>query len=219
MLEKLANVCRALASESKLLIVHILSRKTELPATDIARETDMTKPMVSNHLKQLVALGLASPRRSGAHVFYSLGVHQPSQQTFDPLPLVRLALNDAKWASKGWETTELVHLSSETATQLSPVTAHVLDIVFDAATAFGNVRRLQILRLLGSSGARTATEIRQELSMSASAVDRHLEKLWRRGYVRQEGGVWRLRKDAKTPFHAKLWALVRSALETTSRSS
>jgi len=87
-------------------------------------------------------------------------------------------------------------------------------ILFDAATAFADVRRLQILRRLARGEEATAATLGQELKMSPWAVARQTDKLMRRGYLRSrettETAVYRLAETFKTPIHAALWELVRS---------
>jgi DNA-binding transcriptional ArsR family regulator len=56
-------------------------------------------------------------------------------------------------------------------------------LVFEAATAFTDLRRIQILRHLATGAEVTAEAMGKELSMSAGAVSRHTNKLMRRGYL------------------------------------
>jgi len=88
-------------------------------------------------------------------------------------------------------------------------------LVLDAATAFTDLRRLQILRRLDAHGPATVAQIREELSMSKQAVSRHMTKLTRRGYVvaadAQAGAqAYALAAQAKTPVHAELLGIIRA---------
>jgi biotin operon repressor len=89
--------------------------------------------------------------------------------------------------------------------------------IFDAATAFTNVRRLQILRRLNKDDVVTSEVLSQELSMSESAVSRHTAKLIRRGYVNLAQSKrplgYRLAGKFKSPIHARLFKIVRSQWE------
>jgi len=122
-------------------------------------------------------------------------------------PLLRRALCKHKWATRGWDAETIVHLAAETVGSCGVTVARVLDVVFDAATAFGNVRRLQIVQLLRQRGTCAPHTIVGEAAMSPIACLRHLDKLQRRGYVRHMGAAaWSLCEKARTPFHAALLA-------------
>ena len=88
----------------------------------------------------------------------------------------------------------------------------VYAVIFEAATAFTDLRRLQILRQLARRGPCTVRSLIDDLSMSEDAVSRHASKLQRRGYVvAQRSGrrvTYQLARDAKSPVHAKLFEIV-----------
>ena len=88
------------------------------------------------------------------------------------------------------------------------------NVVFEAATAFANVRRLQILRWLVDGGEAQVDALTEKLRMSESAATRHMAKLSRRGYVRASRVgrelVYRLAPRSKTPIHTTLFRIVRS---------
>ena len=86
------------------------------------------------------------------------------------------------------------------------------DIVFEAATAFTDVRRLQILRRLTRGDVVTVDILMAELSMSDAAVSRHTTKLIRRGYVAADAAgrafAYRLASQCKTAIHARFFEIV-----------
>jgi DNA-binding transcriptional ArsR family regulator len=88
-------------------------------------------------------------------------------------------------------------------------------LLFHAATAFTNVRRLRVLRRLAATKTVTAESLSEELHMSSSAVSRHLIKLIRRGFAQTVPGRWplayELARQFKTPIHAEMLAIVRSS--------
>jgi ArsR family transcriptional regulator, arsenate/arsenite/antimonite-responsive transcriptional repressor len=70
------NVLKALADETRVRIVHILSCG-ELCACDIQAYFDLTQPTLSHHLSLLVDSGLVVARPEGKWTHYSL-----SKETF-----------------------------------------------------------------------------------------------------------------------------------------
>ncbi|HUT34699.1 MAG TPA: winged helix-turn-helix domain-containing protein [Planctomycetota bacterium] len=116
-------------------------------------------------------------------------------------------------AAVGWEHDRILHLSAETVKKVPAAAATAMDIIFDAATAFANVRRLQVVKLLQQKGGCSAAGIQQGLKMSPPACWRHLGKLKRRGYARQEPpGTWVLVAHPKPRFHRGLLKQVIEAL-------
>jgi predicted transcriptional regulator len=64
----------ALADETRLHILELLTRQDELPAQDIIAELGLSQSNVSRHLKQLVSAGFLYERRGeGANKTYRLG--------------------------------------------------------------------------------------------------------------------------------------------------
>jgi hypothetical protein len=105
----------------------------------------------------------------------------------------------------GWDEQTLIHVAATTVEQVGSVRARLLDVIFDAATAFSNVRRLQLLRFPAERGPSLEASIVGELKMSPAACRRHTDKLLRRGLVRRQGGTgWALSDGARTPFHGGL---------------
>jgi len=88
------------------------------------------------------------------------------------------------------------------------------NILFDATTAFTNLRRIQILRQLVTGQVLAVETLGKDLGLSASAVSRHTAKLISRGYVDScRAGrclEFRLARKFKTPLHARLFEIVRS---------
>jgi DNA-binding transcriptional ArsR family regulator len=213
MMENIAATCRALACDVRLVALHHLRFGAELSAGELAARIGLPLDWLSSHLARLVALRLVSRRRSGGRVLLRLAVSPSPEARFDPLPAVCRALTEPQWATLGWNEEELLHLTSPVVNSLRPPSRRVLDVVFDAATAFGNVRRLQILRLLMQESPRTAAAIVGGLGMSSAACRRHVDKLLRRGCLRQAGtGAWSQSESGKTPFHETLLREVRNEL-------
>jgi len=213
MLEAVCLVCRAVAGEARLRVLHALAGEEELPGKGVARRAGITPPGASKHMARLVAAQLARARRSGAYVYYGLATERG--HGFGPAVggLVARACRDPRWATAQWREKGVIHLSSDTVARVGTRPARALDVVFDAATAFGNVRRLQIVRLLSLRPPCELGRVRQELRMSLRACERHLDKLARRRYVRRvASGEWALADRWRPPFHAALLGAVLSVL-------
>ena len=220
MLEEITATCRALACEANLIILELLSREGELSAGDIAERAGRLRSVTSTHLGKLATQGLVERRRSGGRVHYQLCSGPVEGTRFAPTALLGRAFGRARWAVKGWDEGQLLHISGGGAADEGSVRRVLLDVVYDAATAFTNVRRLQIVCLLAVRGAITESAVRGELSMSRAACWRHLDKLVSRGYARSVGqGGWEVRATGRTPFHRGLRGSVLAALGGSSRCS
>jgi ArsR family transcriptional regulator, lead/cadmium/zinc/bismuth-responsive transcriptional repressor len=66
---------RALADPTRLVIVDALDKGGELCVCDLAWITGRAQNLVSHHLRSLKGEGLATARREGKIVFYSLTEH------------------------------------------------------------------------------------------------------------------------------------------------
>lgn len=209
MLETTAAVCRAIASEPKLLLLHQLALHGELDAVELASRTDLAAGGVSRHIQRLSGLGLVERRRSGAHVFCRLACSEQHDFGASAAALLLRVWRDPRWATSGWDEEGILHLQPNMLGHVNQQVARALDVVFDAATAFGNVRRLQLLRLVVRAGSCTDERIVAELKMSPVACWRHTDKLVRRGVLRRQGAAgWALSEGQRTPVHAALLSLV-----------
>jgi ArsR family transcriptional regulator, arsenate/arsenite/antimonite-responsive transcriptional repressor len=65
------NAFKALADPTRRKILDLL-KGGDLTAGEIAKNFDMTKPSISNHLSQLKQAGLIWDERKGQHIIYSL---------------------------------------------------------------------------------------------------------------------------------------------------
>ncbi len=207
MLETIAATCRCLACDARLAIIHALCHQTELRASAIAREVGISAELAAHHLRRLTACAVIRPRRSGRYIYYRLTPTPAPPSRFAPVGLLRRAFRDTAWPAKGWDKDEVVHITFPQAAALAPHVVRAMDIVFDATTAFGQVRRLQLMRFLACEGQAGVEKLTQQLSMSPQACWRHLDKLVRRGYIRAaRRGVWALCERGETPFHEALLA-------------
>lgn len=218
MLETIAGVCRAVASEPRLLVLYHVAVCGELPSGQIAERAKLARNCTSVHLGHLASLGFLVRRRSGARVAYRLAGGSGSGLA-PPVGLLARAFSNPRWAVQGWREGEALHICREVAARVTPTVARAMDVVFDAATAFTNARRLQILRHaieLGSCDEATVPR----LHMSLLAWHRHVDKLRRRGYiVASTDGGWVVSTRHRSRFHGELLQYVCDAQGIPSRSS
>jgi DNA-binding transcriptional ArsR family regulator len=70
--EDLARVFHTLSSPSRLRILTVLSKGRDMTGAAIAKELDIPKPSVSQHLTRLCVGGLLVRRRDRQRVLYSI---------------------------------------------------------------------------------------------------------------------------------------------------
>jgi DNA-binding transcriptional ArsR family regulator len=204
--EIIVRVMRTVACATRLRILSVLARQRECAPSELARRLGLGMDSVCVHLKHLATAGLIQRRRSG---MWCHGV------AASPYPEGTFSGSVAKWlyallcdparALNGSAVDQRRDSGSLT------VEGRVHGILFEAATAFANVRRLQLLRRL-RKGPATAEELSQELSISYPALSRHTAKLIRRGYVQTDrtrrGMTYRLSGAPKSAIHGELLAFV-----------
>ncbi len=209
--EIIVRVLRTVACSARLRILSNLACVSETCPSHLARELGMGIDLVSTHLARLSSAGLVTRRRSGARC------HCTAESPYPPDAFSGKITSWLTEAFRGPKRTMkdrgVAGLKGAGPTQ-PDMELHCIFI--DAATAFTNVRRLQILRRLTTREQEVlAVEtLSQELGMSESAVSRHTSKLIRRAYV-EAGRVgrrleFRLASKSKTPLHGKLLEIVRS---------
>ena len=209
MYEIIVRVMRVIASATRLRILSHLVRSGETPPTVLARELGIALDLISAHLRRLVAVGLIQRRRSGAWSFcvaqssYGEGTLSNSVMSW-----LRETLRNPKRTLKHSGVGQVRNVSA------GSVEAQLHELVFEAVTAFTDVRRLQILHRLAQGGAVPLRTLKEELSMSSPALHRHMTKLSRRGYVEASPAgrslTYRLASQPKTPIHGRLLEIVRS---------
>ena len=209
MSELIVRVFRTVACHTRLRIISRLFEGEEALPSQLARDLRLRRDLVSSHLARLASVGLIQRRRSGARC-HCAAVSAYSDRTLSgqvvawlrealAAPLPRSAAGARRGARAPWAL------------------ADAANVVFDAATAFTSVRRVQILRRLAQGDGVSVSKLMRELSMSDAAVSRHMGKLVRRGYVcAAHSGrplAYRLAPDAKTPHHSRLFDIVRAHWE------
>jgi len=127
--------------------------------------TGISPHNASTQLRALNARGLITPRRENQKVIY----RAEANEELVAAPALLEALHNA-FAKK------------------TPA-----KIIFYSCTAFTHERRIELARAL-AEGPRTFGELRNHTEMSISALAHHLEKLSARGFVKEQEGLYRLRR-------------------------
>jgi DNA-binding transcriptional ArsR family regulator len=68
--KQLMGVFKVLANDTRLRLLHALSRKSEVCVTDLAAAVGMKPQAVSNQLQRLNDQGIVGARREGNQVYY-----------------------------------------------------------------------------------------------------------------------------------------------------
>jgi DNA-binding transcriptional ArsR family regulator len=176
--EIVMRLARALASFERLQILSRLAAAGERSPTRLGRELQMSLNSLSGHLAKLATAGLMKRRRSGRWSYcVAESPYSPSTLSGMTVAWLRKMLSAPKRTLQDCGDEEVHRLSAEEAQ------TRVHKLVFEAATAFTDLRRLQILRRLGAGREATAEALSKELSMSERAARRHTNKLVRRRYL------------------------------------
>jgi DNA-binding transcriptional ArsR family regulator len=214
MYELIVRLARTVANDERLRILAHLMSHGETAPKELARGLHLSPNALAGHLAKLVAVGLVSRRRSGRWNYCS------AASPYRPTALSAMAL--------AWLRGSLVEptRSTENGSRRTGASSTVAEgrearrLVFEAATAFTDLRRLQIMRRLKEQGPATGAALGQELKISPLAVRRHLNKLQRRGLVGAtvagSGDTCAVADGAKSAVHAEWWRIVSTVLATES---
>jgi len=210
--ELVVRILRTVACKARIRIMSRLSAVNEATPTELARQLRVRRDVLCVHLARLAAAGLILRRRSGARCYCAArSPYSESTLSGRITEWLRNALRPAAPGASGG--TRAAQGGSDTA----QVSSEADRAVFEAATAFTNVRRLQILRRLAKGKAADGPTLQQELKMSPQAVARHVGKLIRRAYVsatrRKRRLLYQLVPQGKTPLHARLLEIVMDSWE------
>jgi DNA-binding transcriptional ArsR family regulator len=208
--EIIVRLCRAIASRPRLRILSHLAQHGEAMPTRLQTELGLPLNTLSQHLRALSVVGLIRSRRSGVRCYYEFRSPYNEQTLSGRMSKLLKKLLEKPAGGAHCELHEVRNDSSPPAMK----TRH--DAVFDAATAFTDLRRLQILQYLQTHPQATAQELISQLKMSGYAVSRQTAKLRRRGFlVPQRIGsnqlAFRLSAQCKTRIHGRMLEIVRAA--------
>ncbi len=210
--EIIVRLCRAIASRPRLRILSRLAKHGEAIPTVLQHELRLPLNVVSHHLRTLASVGLISGRRSAARCYYEFRSRYPKNTlSGDMSAWLRDLLRSAPGATSG----EVKEAHSPSA---PPSDAKLHTVIFEAATAFTDLRRVQVLDYLGTHAQASGATLAAQLKMSEFAVSRQTTKLRRRGILLASregmtGLVFQLAAHSKTPIHGRMLRIVRSALQ------
>jgi len=206
--EVIVRVMRALACFSRIEMLRLMIREGELTPRALSEKLGVSPAAVSLHLRRLESAGLICRRPSGRRC-YCIAKSAYARDTLSG----KLAAWLKRTLASAKKPTEPTHRRRQHRADRNEE-GSTAEAVFDAATAFTNLRRLRIQRRLGHRKGVLRESLSRALHMSPSALCRHLRKLERRGYVviseNAEHETCRLASRFKTPFHAELLRIVKS---------
>jgi len=218
--EIIVRVARVLASYPRLRILEYLAQHGETQPTALAEKLQIPLNTLSAHLRGLTTAGLIQGRKSGPSCHYRLD---------SPYADNTLSGRMSRWLLKVLGGPEgrkdhrgLLEVRDDPLPELRP---QMHETIFEIATAFTDLRRLQILRHIQTHGPATPNELASELSMSMDAVSRHTIKLRRRGLIASRGrdgrsATYALCSDLKSPIHERMWEIVQATwVERSARTS
>jgi len=208
--EIIVRVARVLASYSRLRILEHLARHGETQPTSLAERLHLPLNTVSAQLRALTTAGLIQGRKSGSKCHYKLD--SPYGDNALSGRVSRWLLKVLSGAESRKDHRGLPEVRDDPSARVHP---HLHETIFEIATAFTDLRRLQILRYLQTHAPATPNQLADELSMSVDAVSRHTTKLRRRGLIasRSRDGrsmTYFLCADLKTSIHEQMWEIVQA---------
>jgi DNA-binding transcriptional ArsR family regulator len=208
--EIVVRLARAIACLARLQLLSLLVRQGELPPTRLAKELRLPLNVVSQHLRMLSSAGLLCRRKSGTWCYYR--ADSPYDATAISGRLVRWLGDLFKDGIKARLEHSGVH---EVRNVAGTADGDLHQQIYEAATAFTDLRRVQLLRQLDRQKSVSAPDLITSLCLSPQALGRHMGKLMRRGYVRAERRghmlVYALATTAQTPVHRRLFDLMKTA--------
>lgn len=187
----LVRLARAVACRSRLRILTIVVQMKETTPTAIAAQLTMRREGVSNHLKELMAVGLITRRASGA--FYYVRA----------IPAYSLRTPSGRMAACLRES--LSEINRTDAAEWD----EAVEQVFALATAFTHARRLYLLSCL-AHGERSTLDLMAHFGMSPPAFSGHCRKIVDRGFVvlkRKGRKITLRRRPPPTPLHRAFWSV------------
>jgi len=218
--EIIVRVARVLASYPRLRILEYLARHGETQPTTLAEKLRVPLNTLSDHLRALTTAGLIQGRKSGPKCHYRLD--SPYGDNALSGMMSRWLLKVLSGAKGAKNHRGLPEVRDDPSGEVRP---HLHEAIFEIATAFTDLRRLQILRHLQTRGPATPNHLANELSMSEDAVSRHTTKLRRRGLIasRKRDGrsvAYALSTNFKMSIHERMWEIVQATwMERSSRTS
>ncbi len=163
------RTCRVLANRRRLQIFKFLLGREAATVTDVAEGIDLGLSIASMYLRALNARGLLAAARVGPFVLYRIR----------PNPSVVGADRIVTALRYAFERDD-----------------QSIDAVFRDLTAFTHPRRIAIVHCLRPRRAMHHIELRRLCGISLRAMERHLDKLEKRGLVTRDDDLVKYRRPA-----------------------
>ena len=208
-MDQIVAACRIVANPSRLALLHVIHTQPWITAQALAMRLGTSGDVVSHDLKLLRTLQLVTTRPRGRYVLCAPATGQNIANRF--LRGLRELLYPVLSSSDLRRT--LGQVCGPGASASWPAVWEALEKIF---TAYTHPRRLLLLRYLVQQKMGTPDTLREALGISADALDRHLDKLQRRGLLQpfgQDPVHWRVSLRSRPPFRRQLWDLIRQELK------
>ena len=154
--------CRAVACETRLKLLWHIFEQGELYVNEARLLVGLSQPGASAQLRGLSDRGFLISRREDMRVIYRAEANSAVAFSVEILDALRACYEQS--------------VSFKTIIRL--------------ATGFTHQRRIEIVRALNGRSL-SFQELWSATGMSTAALSRHLDKLKRRGFVKESGGVYR----------------------------
>ncbi len=155
--------CRTVACESRLELLWNVFEQGELSVNEARLLVGLSQPCASAQLRGLADRGLLISRREDMRVIYRAEANSTMAFSGEILDALRVCYE----RSVSFKT------------------------IIRQATGFTHQRRIEIVRALNGRSL-SFLELWGVTGMSLAALSRHLDKLERRGFVKESGAVYRI---------------------------
>ncbi len=161
--------CRVVACETRLQLLWHIFEQGELYVNEARLLVGLSQPCASAHLRGVADRGLLISRREDMRVIYRAEANSAVAFSGEILNALRACYEQS--------------VSFKTIIRL--------------ATGFTHQRRIEIVRALNGKSL-SFQELWSVTGMSIAALSRHLDKLERRGFVKEAGDVYRMGGSGNT---------------------
>ncbi len=158
------RTCRVLANETRLRLLWTVFEDDQLSVAERAGACGIQEAFASTQLRALNARGLITPKHAGNKLFYRAEANQSVPHAGDLLQALRTVRS-----------------------QNMPMRR-----IIKTATGFTHPRRIVLARELSNSEPTGLKELAQRTQIPVPALRRHLNKLRKRGFIRQHHRTYRL---------------------------
>ncbi len=205
----LIKLFRSLSHTMRLRIIQFVISHPEATLSEIADALGMSKSEASRHVSLLASVGAIESRPSGR--FLLVNAADPRSSEHSVLRKVRRLLT--KYLDEGSlrEASDALRLGAGKQNWNALLAAMCFEF-----TAYTNLRRLLLLRLLSEQGPMDSAAVMQKIGLSQAAMRRHVDKLLRRGILSEttpgRRSQYSIVNRPEAPFRRELLAVMRAHL-------